>query len=200
LKQSAPSAESEAEGTQLHALAPARRLAVLRSLRGSGKTISLRTSGMSMQPMIPDDSRVEISFLDAGTVRPGDVVLFSAGEAAVLHRVLRVQRTGDTVRFVEKGDHQPFFRTVEGDCFLGILTAVETGGKKTCSDDAAWRIRAGLLLLLGRAEAFCYRVKVRCCGRSPSAAGRLVNRVLASVRRAVLRMTSGSGREGGGPG
>ena len=193
-----PGAMSVSAGPGLEQRTPEQRLAILRSLKDSGKTLALRTAGMSMQPLIAADAVAEITFMPLTDVRPGDIILFHNNDATVLHRVMAVRRDGDQVRLVEKGDHQPFSSTITGDRYLGVMTGLKTGDRRVRRDTATGRMQARVFLLVGRFEMLLYAAKIRMWGREPTRTGRWLSRALLSLRRAVLRVAPGHGRKGGG--
>ena len=159
------------------------RLALLRSLRGSGKTMRLRTDGVSMSPMMETGAIVTIQFAPASDLRAGDMILFSREDRLVLHRLLHAREAEGGVVFVEKGDHQPFAADIPAGCVLARAIEVTTSRGTFNADSAAGRRVTNRLLMLSRAEHVLYHLKARVLGTRPSKAGRLFMRGSRTVRR-----------------
>jgi signal peptidase I len=68
-------------------------------------SIRLRMSGSSMRPAIEDGDIITIEAISDDPVRPGDIVLYrTEQETAVIHRVVRVERSGSDRAVVTRGD------------------------------------------------------------------------------------------------
>ena len=159
------------------------RLALLQSLRGTGKTMQLRTDGISMSPMLETGAIATIEFADASGLRAGDVILFVRADRLVLHRLLRVRNGEGGVVFVEKGDHQPFAADIAVSCVLGRAIEIATTRGTFRATSPSGRRVTRRLLRYSRAEHALYRLKVKMFGTRPSSAGRLYTRGAKMARR-----------------
>ena len=108
-------------------LPPEVALSVLRAQRGSGETLEFLSTGLSMAPLISEDSVVEITFEDPAGFRPGDLILFARGDSLVLHRLIHRWSTERVIRFREKGDRQLAAAELQIEDVLGRVTAVQRG-------------------------------------------------------------------------
>jgi signal peptidase I len=76
-----------------------------RKLLSKKTSIQLRMSGASMRPAIEDGDVVTIDPIADDPIRQGDIVLYhSAQDTAVIHRVVRVERSGPLRSIVTRGD------------------------------------------------------------------------------------------------
>ena len=97
-----------------------------------GTSIRFRAKGFSMRPFIQDGDLITVGPLRNPPVKVGDVVLYkTAGDRAIVHRVIRKTRIdGGTVFFI-KGDAtfgQP--EKVNAERVLGRVTAIKRNGLK----------------------------------------------------------------------
>lgn len=68
-------------------------------------TIAIRMSGNSMRPAISDGDVVVIESIQEQTIKPGDVILYhTVRETAVIHRVVRVERSSSERTIITRGD------------------------------------------------------------------------------------------------
>jgi signal peptidase I len=89
----------------------------------------LTVSTGSMAPLIQPGDRVLMSPVIAGNIRRGDIIVFKRNGSQIVHRVLKKQRTGDSIYFIEKGDSSAICRKFNQDDVIGRVSAVK--GKKT---------------------------------------------------------------------
>lgn len=91
---------------------------LLHDLLSSGIAVRLRVTGRSMTPYLLDDDLVTLEPIDAGNIRPGDLVYArQPGLPAVLHRVI------DRVR----GRHGGWSVQTKGDALATKDPAVDAG-------------------------------------------------------------------------
>ncbi|HHN46633.1 MAG TPA: hypothetical protein ENN09_04250 [Planctomycetes bacterium] len=114
----------------------------------------VRVSGGSMSPALPDGTAVLLEPCRTDVLRPGDVVLMSAGRACVLHRFIGARKE----KVVTKADAsaRPDAPWPQ-DALLGRMTAIVSHGARK-------PFRPGLLqrtwyAFIGCLWLFCLRIK-----------------------------------------
>jgi signal peptidase I len=76
-----------------------------RQLLSKNNSIEICMSGSSMRPTIEDGDMVTIEVIADGRVNQGDIVLYqSRFETAVIHRVVRIERTSQERLVITRGD------------------------------------------------------------------------------------------------
>jgi signal peptidase I len=83
----------------------------------------------SMAPLIRPGDYVLTSRATAEHIRPGDIVVFRRGNDKIVHRVLKISRSDEGLRFTEKGDNSVVRKTFEADDVIGRVTMVKSQGK-----------------------------------------------------------------------
>jgi signal peptidase I len=80
-------------------------LDVSNRLLSAGCRVRFRASGLSMSPAIYDGESVTVERVESSAVKPGDVLLYQHNQRPFVHRVVRIQHSGnDVVGFVLRGD------------------------------------------------------------------------------------------------
>jgi len=112
-------------------------------LRG-GQPVRFRATGSSMSPVLCDGDIVTVAPVGGG-VRRGDILLYDGDRGLTAHRVIG-QRTGGEPVFRVRGDAigSPV-ELVEAGRVLGIVQAVERGGRRVCAGRPFVRQVVGLL-------------------------------------------------------
>ena len=76
-----------------------------RQLLSKNNSIEICMSGSSMRPTIEDGDMVTIEVVADGRINQGDIVLYqSRFETAVIHRVVRIERTSQERLAITRGD------------------------------------------------------------------------------------------------
>ena len=109
---------------------------------GKGLPVVIRMSGTSMRPAIEDGDLITVEPAVEESVRTGDVILYhSVRDTAVIHRVVRIDRSQAEIVIITRGDASsqndtpvPFHRV------LGSVKIVERAGERI--DVASNRPRA----------------------------------------------------------
>ncbi len=82
--------------------------------------------GRSMLPVLPPGVSVDVRPL-AASPEPGAILVYRAGDRIVIHRLIRVSRDGDRVRYLTRGDaslnDDP---PIDPACVLGEAVVVHT--------------------------------------------------------------------------
>ena len=137
--------------------------------------VSVGVSGDSMEPALRDGDRVEVSPAAPSDLRPGDLVVFRAGDSLVVHRLLLADAAG----FLEMGDNRALGARYPWPRRIGRVTAVlGAGGRVDLGTPEARRgarAIAGRSLRCHRAEAFASRLP-----------GRLLPRILRGLARRLI--------------
>ncbi|MBU0678508.1 MAG: nucleotidyltransferase family protein [Verrucomicrobia bacterium] len=105
------------------------------------ETRALRTSGISMLPLIRDGSEISYVPLPPDEIEPGDVIVLQGADRLVAHRLIRKEREGDGWRLLEKGDHQFLGTWISGEALLGRAVEVRAESKAVNLDTPALRLR-----------------------------------------------------------
>ncbi len=119
--------------------------------RGLGVRFSAR--GGSMRPTIRGGEAITVTPVAIEAVAAGDIVLFRRRGRMVVHRVLRVLREGDVVRFLTRGDASVAADPPLEACHvLGRVVAVERDGRDVDLTGARsrWSCRAARCLCAAR--------------------------------------------------
>jgi signal peptidase I len=80
-------------------------LAQARQLLSRSLPVEMRMSGTSMRPAIEDGDIITVEPITGDPIRQGDIVLYhSRFDTAVIHRVVRVERSSSERAVVTRGD------------------------------------------------------------------------------------------------
>lgn len=85
-----------------------------------GETPLAVVKGSSMLPTLREGDIVIILRVKTDEIRPGDVVVYRAGDKLIIHRVIEIKRFGNDLYFVTKGDNNPTTDFMYFDNSLGI--------------------------------------------------------------------------------
>lgn len=166
--------------------------ALLRKMRGSGKTFQMKSRGQSMAPLIRTDSVVTLVFDPVEKTKVGDIVLFAGPTGLVLHRVMERRDEAGRLVFREKGDRQPFSSLVEAKQVLARLIKVETDGRTYYADLPRSRRATRMILWGGQVEMWLYGIKQRLLGTGPTRVGRIAIRAGSWLRSRLLKLSGGA--------
>jgi signal peptidase I len=78
----------------------------VRQLLSKNSLLEIRMSGSSMRPTIEDGDIITLEPITDNSIKPGDIVLYhSLRDTAVIHRVIRIERTSVSERsIITRGD------------------------------------------------------------------------------------------------
>ncbi|MHB1055971.1 MAG: S24/S26 family peptidase [Thermoleophilia bacterium] len=96
-----------------------------------GAKFRFHASGNSMHPLIKNGNAIQVSVCDFYLLKPGDIILARLRSGLVLvHRVIRVSETKDIRTLEIMGDNSlTSDGPVRADEYIGLVTAVERGGR-----------------------------------------------------------------------
>jgi len=143
----------------------------------AGAAVRVRARGASMRPLLRDGEDLRIVPLQAGALRPGDIVLVRTPGGAALHRVIAVDAQASTLR--TKGDGS---READGALALGAVVG---------RADAVFR-RGGWVRLDTPGRRLLGRIV--CTFLSPLPPLRAAARALLRARTALKHPTAGKSR------
>ena len=138
------------------------------ALLGQGRSVRFRARGGSMFPLIRHGEIVTARPVGLETLRVGDVVLHRIGpERLVAHRIVRLGHSNGQVAITTRGDASlgPGDR-VGAEQILGLVVAVERGGRSAPLDRGVRRLAGGMWVRLwpaGPALVNLLRTTVRVC-------------------------------------
>lgn len=122
---------------------PAALVEISAEILRSGRAVRFQARGDSMSPLVRDGDVLTVHPADAGSIRLGDVVLFTDGHGRPLvHRVIRKVAGREGIHFTVQGD-----RVSQPD---GEIPAARVHGRVTAIERAGVRIdmnQPGLRLL-----------------------------------------------------
>jgi signal peptidase I len=102
------------------------------SLLAEGTTIRVKTDGYSMYPFIKPGAIILIEPLKEESVPvPGEIIAWKRESGFVVHRLVRIVKSGNEVRYITRGDScsledQP----VSKEQIAGKVVRIETGSGK----------------------------------------------------------------------
>lgn len=102
------------------------------SLLAEGTTIRVKTDGYSMYPFIKPGAIILIEPLKEESVpQPGEIIAWKRESGFVVHRLVRIVKRGNEVRYITRGDScsledQP----VSKEQIAGKVVRIETGSGK----------------------------------------------------------------------
>ena len=103
-----------------------------RQLLSRSLPVELRMSGSSMRPAIEDGDVITVEPISGDPIRQGDIVLYhSRFDTAVIHRVVRIERSASERAVVTRGDAASHNDgTVPIHRVLGRVKLVERAGER----------------------------------------------------------------------
>lgn len=108
--------------------------------KGHDKRHWIPITGNSMLPLMRAGDQVLVAH-DCSHIRTGDVIVFWQSNQLIIHRVIQIERTPDTIRFLTKGDNGlSFDPIVSADQVIGKVLAVRRTGRETWLDTRGWRM------------------------------------------------------------
>ena len=116
-----------------------------------------RIKGVSMLPMLRQNSDIVVIERARGKLKKYDVALYRRGPDYVLHRVIRVTDWGYLIR----GDNTYALEKVPSDAVIGVLTAFVRGGKTRRVTDPGVRAYTWVWHAIYPLRVFCLKVRRR---------------------------------------
>ncbi len=147
-----------------------------RALRGATSEIrpaggTATVTGGSMRPLLRPGARVYTRPLP-GTPRLGAILVYAAADRLVIHRLVRIERHGERLRWVTRGDLSPHCDPpIEPDRVLGQVVRIDTGRFSFAVDNHFWRALGRLSAAWTPALIAGFRAARRSAGRVARAAG-----------------------------
>ncbi len=148
-------------------------------------------TGNSMLPLLRDGDRVLVAH-DRTPIRMGDVIVFWQSNQLIIHRVIRIERTPDTARFLTKGDNGlSFDPLVNADQVIGKVLAVRRADRETRLDTRGWRLWGASIayttLLVRGVLVIGQWIKRRLIGPQPHRWTRRVHRTISEIPTRLLK-------------
>ena len=138
-------------------------------MRPAGGTATV--VGRSMRPLLRPGTRVITRPL-SGAPRLGAILVYAAADRLVIHRLVRIERRSEGLRWVTKGDLSPRCDApIEPDRVLGQVVRIHTRGLALSVDNPFWRALGWLLATWGPAFLAGLRAARRRVGRVARATG-----------------------------
>ncbi len=139
---------------------------LIREEMAQGTPFRFRVISGSMAPLIEAGDEIVSQRASAETLRRGDVVLYTMGNAFHTHRLLTRRRRGDVTLLVTKGDaslspDQPWGE----ESLLGKVVAIRKGHRTIDLEGRKWRTINLLLGVLVALQVAALRV-ARCVKRA----------------------------------
>ena len=102
------------------------------SLLAEGTTIRVRTDGYSMYPFIKPGAIILIEPLKEESVPvPGEIIAWKRESGFVVHRLVRIVKSENEVRYITRGDSCSFEdQSVSKEQIAGKVVRIETGSGK----------------------------------------------------------------------
>ena len=102
------------------------------SLLDEGTTIRVKTDGYSMYPFIKPGAIILIEPLKEESVPvPGEIIAWKRESGFVVHRLIRIVKSGNEVRYITRGDSCSFKdQPVSREQIAGKVVRIETGSGK----------------------------------------------------------------------
>lgn len=152
-------------------------LDLLREWILSGRSVWLHVRGESMQPFLPNGSRVLVRGAAADRIGPGDLLVYDGDGRFVCHRVLRRAGRSGELSFLTKGDHGwTLAAWISRRRVIGTVIAVERDGT-VLGLETGWRridaaVRALRSLAVARVSVAIYLGRRLAARLGPGMCGR----------------------------
>jgi hypothetical protein len=95
-----------------------------------GHSLWFRVASGSMSPTLRVGDEVRVEPASAITIRIGEIAAFETGEGLVIHRIVKHQQTGTTIRLLEMCDVHLHPHWIEADAIVGRVNLVRQGTQK----------------------------------------------------------------------
>lgn len=100
-----------------------------------GNTISVKISGKSMEPFIPEGSTLLAKAAELDTVKSGDIILFINKDMVIAHRLFKkVKKDGSVFLKVKADASASFDSLVSSDEFIGKVISINNGARAVSID------------------------------------------------------------------
>lgn len=151
----------------------------------------IAVTGNSMLPLMRAGDQVLVVH-NCSHIQPGDVIVFWQSNQLIVHRVIRVEPTPATLRFLTKGDNGlAFDPMVSADQVIGKVLAVRRADRETLLDTQGWRLLgtsiAYTTLLIRGVLVIGQWIKRRLIGPQPHRWTRRVHQTIAEIPTRLLK-------------
>ena len=166
---------------------------LIREEMAQGTPFRFRVISGSMAPLIEAGDEIVVQRASAETLRRGDVVLYTMGNAFHTHRLLTMRRRGDVTLLVTKGDaslspDQPWGE----ESLLGKVAAIRKGDRTIDLEGRKWRATNRLLGILMALQVAALRaarrVKMVIIGSRRTRWTLLATRIVFAPSRWLIRL------------
>ncbi|GEM_PF-1436784 len=101
-----------------------------------GNTISVKISGKSMEPFIPEGSSLTVKAVHIDTVKSGDIILFINKDMVIAHRLFKKIKKDGSVFLKVKADASAIFDSlVHPDNLIGKVVSIRKGERHLYLDN-----------------------------------------------------------------
>ena len=90
----------------------------------AGQSLSFRVVSKSMEPTLRMGDSVYIEPAQAQDIRIGDIAAFETPGGVVIHRIVRTEHTGDSIRLLQMADVDLHASWVEAHAIVGRVVSV----------------------------------------------------------------------------
>ena len=89
-----------------------------------GQSLWFRVASNSMYPLLRRDDTVFIQPASAKDIRAGDIAAFEAGDSLIIHRIVHIQQTADSLRLLQMSDVELLPSWVAEEAVVGKVVTV----------------------------------------------------------------------------
>lgn len=148
-------------------------------------------TGNSMLPLMRTGDQVLVAH-DCSHIRTGDVIVFWQSNQLIIHRVIRIRQTSDTICFLTKGDNGlSLDPPVREDQVIGKVLAVRQDNREISLDTRMWRgLGYGIAYatwLINELLVIGQRIKRRFIGQTPNRWTRRIQQTMAGIPSRLLK-------------
>ena len=97
-----------------------------------GQPLEFRVASSSMNPLLQVDDSVHIVPVKADEIRIGDIAAFETREGLVIHRIVRLQQSGNSIRLLQMGDVDVQFNAtwISEEAVVGRVAVILPGNRR----------------------------------------------------------------------
>ena len=101
-----------------------KRQAIFNILKQAEKEVMLEVCSDSMKPTINANDFISVHLSDSLDCQLGDIVLFSRGDAVIVHRIIKKKELDQKLFFCEKGDNACSWTWISEKDILGRVVSI----------------------------------------------------------------------------
>ena len=97
----------------------------------AGKAVWINSTGYSMYPTLKPSDKLKVEPIGFSFIQVGDIIAFELNGVFIAHRVVEIQRNGNTLISKAKGDSVfKIYEMITEDNYLGKITARNRTGRE----------------------------------------------------------------------